>query len=184
MLHYYYNLTTLCCHIILYSCYVIILYNYYRIIKPCVLHIKKSQDFRYSNSPVSPSSKFEISRKFFEHASQAGPSLFLWQKHLIVLPDLQVRDLIFRMVFKTLKFGTFTAEQYSFWFGTQLRLFLTALSPKDLQLIPLDVDCQSHQHLLVQNHFSIDIHVISASPYTSLSLHLESCVSLFIFGFL
>ncbi|ETE64600.1 hypothetical protein L345_09630 [Ophiophagus hannah] len=70
------------------------------------------------------------------------------QKHLIVLPDLRIRDLIFRMVFKTLKFATFSAEQYSFWFGTQLQLFLTALSPKDLQLIPLDVDCQSHQHLV------------------------------------
>ncbi|XP_039221164.1 uncharacterized protein LOC120318037 isoform X2 [Crotalus tigris] len=70
------------------------------------------------------------------------------QKHLIVLPDLRIRDLIFRMVFKTLKFGTFSAEQYSFWFGTQLQLFLTALSPRDLQLIPLDVDCQSHQHLV------------------------------------
>ncbi|XP_013925419.1 PREDICTED: uncharacterized protein LOC106551789 [Thamnophis sirtalis] len=70
------------------------------------------------------------------------------QKQLIVLPDLRIRDLIFRMVFKTLKFGTFTAEQYSFWFGTQLQLFLAALSPKDLQLIPLDVDCQSHQHLV------------------------------------
>ncbi|KAL7978977.1 hypothetical protein Chor_015001 [Crotalus horridus] len=70
------------------------------------------------------------------------------QKHLIVLPDLRIRDLIFRMVFKTLKFGTFSAEQYSFWFGTQLQLFLTALSPRDLQLIPLDVDCQSHQHLM------------------------------------
>ncbi|XP_053221381.1 uncharacterized protein LOC128401859 [Podarcis raffonei] len=70
------------------------------------------------------------------------------QRQLLVLPDLRIRNLIFEMVFKTLKFSTFSAEQYSFWFGTQLQFILPSLKPKDLLLIPLDIDCQSHQNLV------------------------------------
>ena len=69
------------------------------------------------------------------------------QNHLTALPDPRIRDLIFGAVFKTLKFDTFSAEQYSFWFGRQLQLLLPALAPKDLALIPLNVDCLSHQNL-------------------------------------
>ncbi|XP_075755932.1 uncharacterized protein LOC102455891 isoform X2 [Pelodiscus sinensis] len=70
------------------------------------------------------------------------------QKHLIVLPNPRIRDLAFETIFKSFQFSTFTAQQYAFWFGSQLQLFLPALNTQYLQLLPLDIDCQSHQNLV------------------------------------
>ncbi|KAG6927455.1 hypothetical protein G0U57_009826, partial [Chelydra serpentina] len=81
------------------------------------------------------------------------------QKHLVVLPNPWIRDLAFETIFKSFQFSTFTADQYTFWFGSQLQLFLPAINAQYLQLLPLDVDCQSHQNLVqaldkVYNHYT------------------------------
>ncbi|CAM4518559.1 unnamed protein product [Lepidochelys kempii] len=81
------------------------------------------------------------------------------EKHLIVLPNPWIRDLAFETIFKSFQFSTFTADQYTFWFGSQLQLFLPAINAQYLQLLPLDIDCQSHQNLVqaldkVYNHYT------------------------------
>ncbi|EMP36896.1 Cytosolic Fe-S cluster assembly factor NARFL [Chelonia mydas] len=81
------------------------------------------------------------------------------QKHLVVLPNPWIRDLAFETIFKSFQFSTFTADQYTFWFGSQLQLFLPAINAQYLQLLPLDIDCQSHQNLVqaldkVYNHYT------------------------------
>ncbi|KAH1183587.1 hypothetical protein KIL84_014203 [Mauremys mutica] len=81
------------------------------------------------------------------------------QKHLVVLPNPWIRDLAFETIFKSFQFSTFTADQYAFWFGSQLQLFLPAINAQYLQLLPLDIDCQSHQNLVqaldkVYNHYT------------------------------
>ncbi|XP_039348949.1 uncharacterized protein LOC120373936 isoform X2 [Mauremys reevesii] len=81
------------------------------------------------------------------------------QKHLVVLPNPWIRDLAFETIFKSFQFSTFTADQYAFWFGSQLQLFLPAMNAQYLQLLPLDIDCQSHQNLVqaldkVYNHYT------------------------------
>ncbi|XP_054848721.1 uncharacterized protein LOC129338473 [Eublepharis macularius] len=70
------------------------------------------------------------------------------EKRLTLLPDLRICSLILETLFKLLQFHTFSAEQYAFWFGVQLQPFLSALSPKHLHQIPLDIDCPSHQNLV------------------------------------
>lgn len=70
-----------------------------------------------------------------------------FQRDLTILPDPRIRELLFDLLFKSLPLSTFTANEYAFWFGSELQLFLPAMNDNYLQLLPLDIDCQSHRNL-------------------------------------
>ncbi|KAM6077808.1 uncharacterized protein LJ206_008263 [Theristicus caerulescens] len=70
------------------------------------------------------------------------------ERDLTILPDPRIRELLFDLLFKSLPLSTFTANEYAFWFGSELQLFLPAMNANYLQLLPLDIDCQSHQNLV------------------------------------
>ncbi|XP_078008044.1 uncharacterized protein LOC144456642 [Phascolarctos cinereus] len=64
-----------------------------------------------------------------------------------ILPDARVRALTLESIFQLLPFRTFTAQDYDFWFGHLLPLFLPSLNSRLLLLIPQDIDCRAQQNL-------------------------------------
>ncbi|XP_009893169.1 PREDICTED: uncharacterized protein LOC104295156 [Charadrius vociferus] len=92
----------------------------------------------------------EMEKRSFEELTEFTKELnaAAEERDLTVLPDPRIRELLFDLLFKSLPFSTFTANEYAFWFGSELQLFLPAMNDNYLQLLPLDIDCQSHQNLV------------------------------------
>ncbi|KAM6379394.1 uncharacterized protein J5M81_010746 [Pluvialis apricaria] len=92
----------------------------------------------------------EMEKRSFEELTEFTKELnaAAEQRDLTILPDPRTRELLFDLLFKSLPLSTFTANEYAFWFGSELQLFLPAMNDNYLQLLPLDIDCQSHQNLV------------------------------------
>ncbi|KAM9101642.1 uncharacterized protein ACOB8E_008534 isoform 3-T3 [Sarcophilus harrisii] len=65
-----------------------------------------------------------------------------------ILPDARVRTLTLETIFQLLPFRTLTAQDYDFWFGHLMSLFLPSIDSRLLRLIPQDIDCQAQQSLV------------------------------------
>ncbi|XP_074053198.1 uncharacterized protein LOC141495590 isoform X2 [Macrotis lagotis] len=67
---------------------------------------------------------------------------------ITILPDTRIRTLTLESIFQLLPFQTFTAQDYDFWFGHLMPLFLPGLNSRLLLSIPQDIDCQAQQNLV------------------------------------
>ena len=60
-----------------------------------------------------------------------------------------VSDTILNMTLEALvpRFQTFSTQDFTLWFQTYLRLFLPAIGPSSLSVIPRSVSCDSYREM-------------------------------------